>query len=104
MDKAHLDHYRQIILNKRQELLEQLEKLKENGCEQVFSKPFYNEFVVKVKDSKKVNEELLKNGILGGLDLGKYYDELKNCLLFCVTEMNTKKEIEKLVSIIKKIQ
>ncbi|MBW2980547.1 aminomethyl-transferring glycine dehydrogenase subunit GcvPA [Candidatus Woesearchaeota archaeon] len=78
-----------------------LEKLKENGCEEVFSKPFYNEFVVKVKDCRKVKEELLKNNILGGLDLGQYYDELKNCLLFCVTEMNTKEEIDKLVSIIK---
>jgi glycine dehydrogenase subunit 1 len=78
-----------------------LEKMKESGCEVVFSKPFYNEFVVKVKDSKKINEELLKNNILGGLELGKFYDELNDCLLFCVTEVNTKEEIDKLAEIIK---
>lgn len=31
MDKKQLDRYRKIILKKRQELLEQLEKLKESG-------------------------------------------------------------------------
>jgi glycine dehydrogenase subunit 1 len=78
-----------------------LEKLKENGCKPVFSQPFYNEFVVKVKDFDKMKQELQKNSILGGLNLGKFHDELKDCLLFCVTEMNTKEEIDRLVKIIK---
>jgi len=77
------------------------EKLNESGCEPVFTRPFYNEFVVKVKDSSKVIDELEKNSILGGLDLGDCYDNLKDCLLFCVTEMNSKEEIGRLVSIIK---
>ena len=46
---------------------------------------------------------LLKNGIIGGLELGKYYPELKNCLLFCVTELNTREEIDKLINGIKKV-
>ena len=78
-----------------------MEKLGEIGCKLVFDKPLYNEFVVKVNDSKKVSEELLKDGIIGGLELGKHYPELSDCLLFCVTELNTIHEIDRLVEVIK---
>lgn len=76
------------------------DKLKEAGFELVFDEPFYNEFVIKVDDSK-INEKLLKHNILGGLELENYYSELKNCLLFCVTEVTKKTEMDKLVEIIK---
>ncbi len=78
-----------------------LSKLKEVGFEQAFSQPFYNEFVVKCDDAKKANSFLLKKKIVGGLELEKYYPELKNCLLFCVTEMNSKKEIDKMIKVLK---
>lgn len=67
------------------------------GFGPAFKKPFYNEFVVRCADAEKTNAELLKNGIVGGLDLGRFYPELKNCLLFCVTEMNSKNEIDRMV-------
>ena len=77
------------------------DKLKAAGFSLVFDKPFYNEFVVKVDNAKEFNEKLLKNNIIGGLDLGQYYPELKNCLLFCVTEVVTKENMDKLIEIIK---
>jgi glycine dehydrogenase subunit 1 len=77
------------------------DKLKETGFSLVFDKPFYNEFVVKVNNSKEINEKLLKNGIIGGLDLGQYYPKLENCLLFCVTEVIKKGDMDKLVEILK---
>lgn len=65
------------------------------GCEPVFSGPFFQEFTVKLrKPVAKINEKLLAKGILGGLDLGKYYPELENCMLLCVTEKRTKAEID----------
>jgi glycine dehydrogenase subunit 1 len=65
------------------------------------SKDFFNEFVIETqKDVKKINKTLLKNGILGPLDLGKVSKDMKNCLLFCVTEQRTKEEIDKLVEIL----
>lgn len=76
-------------------------KLKESGLELVFNKPFYNEFAVKVNNAEEINEKLLKKGILGGLDLGEYYPNLKDCLLFCVTEVIKKEDMDKLVEIIK---
>jgi glycine dehydrogenase subunit 1 len=57
--------------------------------------PVFKEFVIKTKVSpEKINQELLKDNILGGLDLGIYYPELAGHMLFCVTEKRTRQEIE----------
>jgi len=77
---------------------------------------FFNEFVIETeKDVNKINEVLLKNGILGPLDLSTHHCTLaslglpevlknfKNCFLFCVTEQRTKSEIDKLVEILSKV-
>jgi glycine dehydrogenase subunit 1 len=77
------------------------EKLKQK-FDAPFSSPFFNEFVIKCDDIGKLTAELQKNNITPGLDLGKYYSELKNHMLICVTEMNSKEEIDKLVEIMSK--
>ncbi|MCL2389993.1 MAG: aminomethyl-transferring glycine dehydrogenase subunit GcvPA [Endomicrobia bacterium] len=65
---------------------------------------FFNEFVIEtIKDVKKINKTLIKNGILGPVDLSNCGKQFKNCLLFCVTEQRTKNEIDKLVEILVKI-
>jgi glycine dehydrogenase subunit 1 len=64
-----------------------------------FSSPFFHEFVVKTDVSpSKLNEELLKHKIIGGLDLSRFYPELDQHLLFCVTETKSKEEIDRLVA------
>jgi len=60
--------------------------------------PFFNEFTIQCSESpKKINELLLKKKIIGGLDLRMFYQELENCMLFCITEMNSKEDIDMLV-------
>jgi glycine dehydrogenase subunit 1 len=54
-----------------------------------FRGPFFNEFVIEAPES--LNAELLKENIIGGLPLKRYYPELENCMLVCATEM-TKRE------------
>lgn len=82
-----------------------LEKIKGiEGFKEAFSSPFYNEFVIKCKDTKKINRTLLKEKIIGPLELERYYSELKNHLLFCTTEMNSRDEIDGLVNILRKIK
>ncbi len=45
-----------------------------------------------------INQALLDEfGILGGYDLGADYPELKDHMLLCVTEMNSRAEIKQLV-------
>ena len=41
--------------------------------------------------------ELRKQQIIGGLDLGRFYPELADCLLVCVTEQKTREDIDALV-------
>ncbi len=74
-----------------------------NDVQLKFSGKIFNEFVIKTgKSSAEINNQLLKHSIIGGLDLEKYYPDLKNCMLFCVTEYNTKEEIDKMAEIIAK--
>lgn len=67
--------------------------------EPVFEGEFFNEFVVKPKfDLDKFNEKLFEEKFIGPLNLGKFCDKLENHALFCATELNTKEEIDYLVS------
>ncbi len=75
------------------------------GFELAFGAPYFNEFVVKTTlDPARINAELLKDKILGGLDLGSQYPELKNHLLFCVTETKTREDIDRLVARLEEIK
>ena len=60
-----------------------------DGLPNRFSGPFFNEFVVEAP--KSLAADLLKERIIGGLDLERYYPELAGCMLVCATEM-TKRE------------
>ena len=65
---------------------------------------FFNEFVFKTdKDIEKINKELIKENILGPLDLGKINSNYKNCIMFAVTEKITKQDIEKLAEILNRV-
>jgi len=70
-----------------------------SGFQLPFSAPTYNEFVVRLpRPAKKINQRLMGQGIIGGLNLGRFFPEMKDYSLFCVTEMNTKEQIDRLVS------
>ena len=70
------------------------------GYEIAFSSPTFNEFVVRSpKPADKVLTKVrIENGIVGGLALSKYYSDRPNEFLVCVTETNTKKQIDLLVN------
>ena len=61
--------------------------------------PSFKEFAVKLpKPVADMNKKLLSEGIIGGIDLGKDYPELKGHLLISITDMTKKAEIDRLVS------
>jgi glycine dehydrogenase subunit 1 len=67
------------------------------GCQPRFGGPTFNEFVVRTKKRPPaVLRQLLRKQIVGGLDLGRFYPELADCLLLCVTEQKTREEIDAL--------
>jgi glycine dehydrogenase subunit 1 len=45
----------------------------------------------------EINAALRERGIVGGYDLAADYPELGNAMLVCVTEMNSRAEIDTLV-------
>lgn len=62
---------------------------------------FFQEFVVQCPRSPgEINAELWRRGIVGGLDVS---DRVPNGMLVCVTEMNTREEIEALASALSQI-
>lgn len=68
----------------------------------VFNATHFEEFTVNFdqvgKSIEEVNRTLLKSGILGGKDLTREFPELGKTSLFCVTEIHTKAEIDKLAT------
>ncbi len=66
---------------------------------------FFNEFVVQCPEPvAKINEALLKKGILGGYDLEKDYPERKNQMLVCLTELNSRRQIDRLVEALQSVK
>jgi glycine dehydrogenase subunit 1 len=66
-----------------------------NGVKLKFNAPAFNEFVLELpKPANTVLAALLKDNIFGGIDLGRWYPNLKNCILVCVTEMISKNDID----------
>jgi glycine dehydrogenase subunit 1 len=64
------------------------------------SAPFFKEFVVDFSETGRtvaeVNGALRARGIFGGFDLSAQYPELGQSALFCVTEVHTKADIDRL--------
>ena len=75
-----------------------------SGFDLVGDKPFFKEFVVRCpKPPSQINQALLERGIIGGYDLGRDYPHLENHMLLCVTEMNSRAEIDRLVETLREI-
>ena len=79
-----------------------LEKISSlHGFKKKFKAAFFNEFVVQSETpAEELNERLLENAIVGGVPLGWWYPELKDCLLVCVTETKTKEKIDRFTKIL----
>jgi glycine dehydrogenase subunit 1 len=69
-----------------------------------FAAPTFNEFVLRVPDRASVTLAALRErGIVGGLDLGRFYPELADCILMTATELTTPAQIERLAAALAEI-
>lgn len=66
------------------------------GFQLRFQSPFFHEFLTECKNPKAVLMKLAENGILGGMPVA-------GGILWCATELNTKEEMDELVSLVKEV-
>lgn len=83
----------------------QLSKL--SGVKSVFPTAHFKEFVINFEDTGKsveeINKALLQYKIFGGKDITREFPELGKSALYCVTEMHTKDDIDRLVKALKEV-
>jgi glycine dehydrogenase subunit 1 len=67
-----------------------------------FNSAFFKEFVVNFdgtgKTVSQINAALLGMGIFGGKDITQEFPDLGNSALYCVTEVHSKAELDRLVT------
>ena len=71
--------------------------VREAGLSEVFSGPFFNEFVLRSRNANDLFARCAGEKIIPGIRLEKWYPELGDSWLVCVTEMNEKEEVDRLV-------
>ncbi len=97
MGKRGLRKVAELCYHKAHYAAERIDSLEGYRVER--DKPFFNEFVVHCpKPVPEINEALEAEwGIIGGYDLSADYPDRENQMLLCVTEMNSREEIDELV-------
>lgn len=79
--------------------------LVEKGFNILTKGAFFNEFVVEFDQPvKDINQKLFEAGIIGGLDLGRFYEGKNSQMLIAVTELRTKEEMDALASALEGIK
>jgi glycine dehydrogenase subunit 1 len=63
------------------------------------NKPTYNEFLVKCPNIDSLVNQCKQENMLPPLKISKYYPEMRDIALVCVTEMNSQESIEKFIQV-----
>src|SRR6266851_4442789 len=96
MGEAGMRHVAETSFKRAHHLAERLAALP--GWELAFpERQFLNEFPIIVPKPGPVLRKLAKKGILGGLEVGRWFRELKGVLTFTCTEVNDPAAIDQLV-------
>jgi glycine dehydrogenase subunit 1 len=101
MGKEGLIKLAEINLSRATYAKEQLAKIPH--VKFLFDGPTFNEFVIQVPHAHDVLAGLTAKKIFGGIWLPRYYEELPDAVLVCVTEMNTKEQIDLFVEELKRL-
>jgi len=75
-----------------------VQQLASTGLVERFTGPTFNETVLRGSDVTTRWERLVRRGIVAGLPLGRYYPELEDSLLLCVTDVHRRADVERLAS------
>ena len=95
LGKQGMEQVARLSYNKAHYAADLLSKI---GGYSIMPGQFFNEFVVQCPlPPGRINDLLLKNKIIGGLDIS---DNIPNSILVCVTELNTQQEIERFAGLL----
>jgi glycine dehydrogenase subunit 1 len=74
----------------------------QSGAKLLFAgSPRFNEFVLQTDEAPALlGERLMAEKIVGGVDLGRWYPELKNATLWCTTEVVSRTSIDAAASVV----
>lgn len=93
----------QTIMQNSQYAVKQLNKITNVRGSRIVS-PFFKEFIVDFNDTgltvAEINELLLEHQIFGGKDLSEEFPDYGQSALYCVTEVHTKEDIDRLTNAI----
>ena len=93
LGKTGLRRVAELCYHKAHYAAAAIERLK--GYSLAFPQPFFKEFAIRCPVTpSRITEALLEDKVVGGLDISHMVD---NSMLLCVTEVNTKQEIDRLV-------
>jgi glycine dehydrogenase subunit 1 len=96
-----LRHVAELCFDKAHYAAERIAGL--DGFAAPFGERFVKECVIRCnRPVQEINTRLIEKGIIGGLDLSRFYPELAGHMLLCVTEKRTKDEIDRLVECLAK--
>lgn len=102
LGKEGLKEVAELNFQKAHYAADQISRL--DGYELWSSEVFFNEFVVKCPlPVEEINDYLLEEGVIGGYYLGNDYPGMEDCMLIAVTEMNSKEQIDYLVSLLEEV-
>jgi glycine dehydrogenase subunit 1 len=95
----------ELIIQKSHHAMKLLSAIK--GVKILLSPNIFKEFVVNFDDTGKkvrdINKALLKYNIFGGKDISNEFPALGNSALYCVTEIHSQGDIEKLADVLKEV-
>ncbi len=105
MGPKGMEEIGQTIMQKSQYAAKQISEIKR--VKLVFNTPFFEEFVVNFDETGKsvgeINKALLAHKIFGGKDISNEFPKFGQSALYCVTEIMTKEDIDKLVHALEEI-
>ncbi|MBW2367967.1 MAG: aminomethyl-transferring glycine dehydrogenase subunit GcvPA [Deltaproteobacteria bacterium] len=95
----------QTILQQAQHAANRIHEIE--GINLKFSGPFFKEFVVNFDGTgmtvNQINKALLDHRIFGGIDISGEHPDLGQNAVYCVTEIMTKEDIDKLVGALRTV-
>ncbi|HVB97680.1 MAG TPA: aminomethyl-transferring glycine dehydrogenase subunit GcvPA [Chloroflexota bacterium] len=98
LGKQGLRQVAELCVQKAHYLARQLSLIP--GFHLAYSGPFFHEFVVRCPvPPEELNRRLLDEGIIGGYLLGREYPDLADAMLLCTTELNRRKDLDRLLAV-----